>query len=121
MQYKIGEVIKGRISGVQPYGAFVNLDQENSGLIHISEISNGFVKDVHSIFHVGEEIEAKIIDFDDHHYKLSIKSLRQTSTRSRQRTYKKEKLPPMILGFKTLADQLDQWIVIANALEENDD
>lgn len=124
MQYKLGEIVKGRVTGVQPYGAFVSLDHENSGLIHISEISSGFIKNVCNVFKVGDIVEAKIIDLDEehHHYKLSIKSLKQNSTRHRQRIQRKEKLPTMNLGFKTLADHLDEWIKIANASEDmNDD
>ena len=44
MHYKIGEIVEGIITGIQPYGAFVSLDDETCGLIHISEISDGFVK-----------------------------------------------------------------------------
>ena len=40
MQYRIGQIVEGTITGIQPYGAFVSLDEETSGLIHISEISS---------------------------------------------------------------------------------
>ena len=52
MQYRIGQIVEGTITGIQPYGAFVSLDEETSGLIHISEISEGFVKDVNHFVHV---------------------------------------------------------------------
>ena len=37
MQYRIGQIVEGTITGIQPYGAFVSLDEETSGLIHISK------------------------------------------------------------------------------------
>lgn len=44
MDYQIGKVITGKITGVQPYGAFVSLDAETQGLIHVSEVKHGFIK-----------------------------------------------------------------------------
>ena len=41
--YKIGDTVKGKITGIQKYGIFVAVDNEYTGLIHISEISNAFV------------------------------------------------------------------------------
>ena len=40
MQYHIGEIVEGTITGLQPYGAFVSIDAKTKGLVHISEISN---------------------------------------------------------------------------------
>ena len=42
--YKIGQIIEGVITGVKPYGAFVKVDEQTTGLIHISEISDDFVR-----------------------------------------------------------------------------
>ena len=42
-RYHIGEVIKCTVSGIEPYGVFVNIDKNFNGLIHISEVSNEFV------------------------------------------------------------------------------
>ena len=44
--YKVGMTVYGKITGIKPYGAFVKFDDNVSGLIHISEISHGFVKDI---------------------------------------------------------------------------
>ncbi|MBS3988094.1 MAG: S1 RNA-binding domain-containing protein, partial [Erysipelothrix sp.] len=44
--YKVGQVVVGKISGIQPYGAFVVIDDNTTGLIHISEMSDYFVKDI---------------------------------------------------------------------------
>ena len=62
MHSKVGEVREGVISGIQPYGAFVQLDSGEKGLIHISEISKGYVKDVAQFLHVGERVRVKILD-----------------------------------------------------------
>ena len=46
MPYQIGQTVEGKVTGIQPYGAFVMLDRHTSGLIHISEISDGYVRDI---------------------------------------------------------------------------
>ena len=46
MQVKIGDIVHGKISGIQQYGIFVRLDSQIEGLIHISEIHGGYVKDI---------------------------------------------------------------------------
>ena len=46
MDYRIGMVLTGRVTGIQPYGAFVLLDDNTQGLIHISELKHGFISDV---------------------------------------------------------------------------
>ena len=45
-KYKVGSTVTGNVTGIEKYGAFVSLDDYYSGLIHISEISDGFVKDI---------------------------------------------------------------------------
>lgn len=60
----MGDVLTGKVTGIQPYGAFVALDEYTQGLVHISEITYGFVKDVSDFLSVGDEIEVKVLDVD---------------------------------------------------------
>ena len=116
MQYRIGQIVEGTITGIQPYGAFVSLDEETSGLIHISEISEGFVKDVNHFVHVHDRVKVKIIDFDKstHQARLSLKSLHPTAFRQERGRGKASRLPVMKIGFRSLAENLDRWIEEAN-------
>lgn len=61
---KTGDTIKAPISRISQFGAFMDLDGGIQGLIHLSEISHGVVKDIRDFIKVGEEIEAKIINFE---------------------------------------------------------
>lgn len=63
-QYKVGDVLTGKVTGIQPYGAFVALDEQTQGLVHISEITYGFVKDVSHFLKVGDEITVKILEIE---------------------------------------------------------
>ena len=56
IKYKKNEIVKGCVTGIEKYGAFISLDEYYSGLIHISEISNGFVSDIHNFLEIGETI-----------------------------------------------------------------
>ena len=62
MKYNINDVIYVTITSVIPYGAFVKADDEYTGLIHISEISHGFVKNISDFVHIGDLIFVEILD-----------------------------------------------------------
>ncbi|MDR1794401.1 MAG: S1 RNA-binding domain-containing protein [Erysipelotrichaceae bacterium] len=108
MSYQIGDVVDAVVTGIQPYGAFVALDNNTNGLIHISEISAGFVKDVHMFVEIGDRVTVKIIDIDPQskQARLSLKALYQN--RARQLT--KAKLPVNHIGFSTLRKLLPDWL-----------
>jgi general stress protein 13 len=107
-KYMKGRILKGVVTGIEPYGVFVQFDDYYSGLIHISEISDGFVRDPGDYVKVGEIINAKIIDVDDHmgHLKLSIKNIQYKE----KKITKRRKIQETSLGFKTLSYKLPFWI-----------
>jgi small subunit ribosomal protein S1 len=74
---KVGDVVKGRVSGLTTYGAFVNLGGAD-GLIHISELSWDRVNSVNEVLSVGDEVEVKVIKLDHELSRISL-SLRQMS------------------------------------------
>ncbi len=65
MAIEIGNILEGRVTGIMNFGAFVSLPGGKSGLVHISEIANTFVKDVHEHLQVGQTVKVKIIDIND--------------------------------------------------------
>lgn len=115
--YEVGDVLTGKVTGIQPYGAFVALDERTQGLVHISEITYGFVKDVSEYLSVGQEIEVKILEIDDNAEKISL-SIR--SLQERPVIKKKDAVPRKSLqdrvdesdanGFNLLKDKLQDWI-----------
>jgi ribosomal protein S1 len=74
---QVGDVVKGRVSGLTTYGAFVNLGGAD-GLIHISELSWDRVNSVNEVLSVGDEVEVKVIKLDHELSRISL-SLRQMS------------------------------------------
>lgn len=109
-QYKKGEIVTGCVTGIEKYGIFVSLDEYYSGLIHISEISDFFVKNPSDYVYVGETIRALVIDdsdLDSYHVKLSIKNIDYKFTKK-----KRKKIMETANGFKTLQEALPGWIEI---------
>ena len=76
-KYKINDIINCKVSGIETYGVFVVVDKKYTGLIHISEVSNEFVRDINDYVKVGDNIFAKIISIDEEskQMKLSIKDI----------------------------------------------
>ncbi|MDA9128983.1 S1 RNA-binding domain-containing protein [Candidatus Gracilibacteria bacterium] len=76
---KTGDTIKAPISRISQFGAFMDLDGGIQGLIHLSEISHGVVKDIREHVKVGEEVTAKIINFEPNKKRigLSLKALQE--------------------------------------------
>jgi small subunit ribosomal protein S1 len=78
-KYKLGGVVKAPVSRIAQFGAFLELVGGIQGLIHLSEISHGVVKDIKDFITVGETIEAKIINFEPKAKRigLSLKALQE--------------------------------------------
>jgi len=109
MKIKEGSRVRGKITGIQSYGAFVQLDEECNGLIHISELSDGYVKDIRDFVHVGEYVEVKVLKFNSQsrQARLSLKGINQNNHR-----YHRMKATDFETsnGFAPLASHLPVWI-----------
>lgn len=111
--YKNGQIIEGTITGIQPYGAFVQIDENTTGLIHISEISDDFVRDIHQFVSQGETVIAKVIDVDgkSKQLRLSLKALNYSRRKDRVAIPNKRPLvPAMEIGFDSLKNALPGWV-----------
>lgn len=65
MEFEIGSIVSGKVTGITKFGAFVTLAPGTSGLVHISEIANSYVSDVSAFLQTGQEVKVKIISVDD--------------------------------------------------------
>ncbi len=75
--YKVGDVVKGKVTKIAAFGAFVELSNKIDGLIHISQLSRDHVEKVKDVLSVGDEVEARVIkvDNDERRIGLSIKAV----------------------------------------------
>ena len=121
MEYKIGMILDGTITGLQPYGAFVSLSDTVQGLIHVSEVQAGYTKNIQGLLMVGQKVKVQVIDIDEYSKKISL-SLRTLETQVQQPNHRRKKYftnKNKKIGFGTLENELPIWIEEAmNALLE---
>ncbi len=105
--YRTGDIVKAKVSGITKYGIFVKVDEKYTGLIHISSMSEKFVKDPNTFTKVNDVINVEILDIDKNtsKMKLSIKNLRYKDKKINNR-----KVIETAHGFDTLKRNLPFWI-----------
>jgi len=93
-KYKVGDVVKGEVQKVVPYGAFVRIGEGLNGLIHISELSNKLVKNPEDIVKVGDPVDVKILSISstERHLGLSLKATGSKTEQTEQVEEKKEEI-----------------------------
>ncbi len=86
---EVGQIYDGVVTKVMPFGAFVKLPDGQSGMVHISEVSTGFVKDINEVCHEGMETKVKLVSIaDDGKIALSIKqTMPKPQSRPKPRTF----------------------------------
>ena len=104
---KINDIIEVVVTGIQKYGVFVLIDDKYDGLIHISEISSGYVKNINDYIKIKDKIYAQVVDIDEENnrYKLSIKNIDYRNDGKVIGSDDKE-----ANGFQPLKENLDLWI-----------
>lgn len=61
MSIEVGSKLQGKVTGITHFGAFIELPGGNTGLVHISEVADNYVKDINEFLKVGDEVEVKVI------------------------------------------------------------
>ena len=74
MEFGVGSIVEGKVTGITKFGAFVSLPEGKSGLVHISEIAYAYVSEVSDHLSVGQDVTVKVIGIDEsNRINLSIK------------------------------------------------
>ncbi len=74
-KYPVGSVVKGKVARIVKFGAFVELEPGIDGLVHISQINHGWIQSANEALKEGDEVEVKVMNYDDDRITLSIKEL----------------------------------------------
>lgn len=107
VNYKVDDIVKGKVTGMEDYGIFLSLEDNVTGLIHISEISSSFVRNVADYVKLGEEIHAKVIGIDEDGKKLRL-SIKDFDYRGDNKH--KVGIIETKSGFTNLQKALDKWV-----------
>lgn len=110
-EYQVDEIVVGKVSDILPYGAFVVFPNGQKGLVHISEISDDYVKRIQDHVLVGEIIRAIVLAIDPStlHLKLSMKRINKSVPEDDSHPFW-SKVPPHEIDFSPLRESLQKWI-----------
>lgn len=74
MQLEVGKIYEGKVTGITKFGAFVELDKDTTGMVHISEVANTFVSEIKDHLQEGQTVKVKVLSMgEDGKISLSIK------------------------------------------------
>lgn len=91
-----GQVLTGKVTGITKFGAFVELESGETGLVHISEVADAFVKDINDFVSVGDEVKVRVLNVDDNgKIGLSMKQGKEREKREARETRKKPQRPSL--------------------------
>ncbi len=90
-----GQVRTGRVTRIEKFGAFIDLGAERPGLVHVSELSSGYVGAAEEVVKVGDEVQVKVINVDrrKRQIDLSIKALEMEEFEEDESEFEEEELP----------------------------
>ncbi|SHM21700.1 S1 RNA binding domain protein [Caldanaerovirga acetigignens] len=80
MPVQVGQIVEGKVTGITKFGAFVELPEGVTGLVHISEVAEGYVKDVRDYLNYNDVVKVKVIAIsEDGRVSLSIRKTRENA------------------------------------------
>ena len=111
MNYQVGQLVIGKVYNVKPYALFMSFEDGVTGLLHISEISDSFVRDIEKFGSVGDEIKVKILTIDKENGFLRV-SYKQVPPEEAYSSHVNQRRLPTVTEeeFQPLKDKLDGWI-----------
>lgn len=132
-QYEVGSIVEGKVTGIKPFGAFVALDEKKQGLVHISHIAHGYVKDINEQLSVGDEVKVKVLSVDEESGKISL-SIKETQPKPERTERPRQQSggprgggggnkrsgggqQSQTQGFNTLEDKLKDWLKQSNEIQ----
>ena len=83
---QVGQIITGEVTGITNFGAFVLLPNKVTGLVHISEVANSYVRDINDYLQLNQEVKVKVISISEGKVGLSIRAANE-SQRDIQRAF----------------------------------
>ena len=95
MLLEVGAVLEGRVTGITAFGAFVSLPEGKSGLIHISEVANTYVNDIHEFLTVGQTVKVRVLSISpEGKISLSAKRAAEPQQSAPERSEPRRAQPP---------------------------
>ena len=94
MQLEVGKIYEGKVTGITKFGAFIDLGENKTGMVHISEVAPTFVKEITDFISMGETVKVRVLNIgDDGKISLSIERATDTPPPSQQRPQQSQQRP----------------------------
>ena len=122
MMYQVGQLVIGKVYNVKPYALFLSFEEGKTGLLHISEISDSFVRDIEKYGSIGDEIKVKILSIDKENGFLRVSYKQVPPEEAYSSHVNQRKLPEVTEEeFLPLKEKLEGWINDAYSQIEKED
>lgn len=111
MEVKIGDIIEGTVIELRPYGSILIFDDETLGLLHISEISNTYIKNLKRFMHIGRTYQVKVVSIaEDGFLRVSMTKISEQEKEDyRTRKDRKVQIDESQIDFSSLKEHLKIW------------
>jgi len=103
MPLKVGEIVEGVVKTITNFGAFIDLGDGQTGLVHISEIADGYVKDVSEFLSQDQKVKVKVLNIDEENKKITLSLKKANPQRQNNDSPKK----PIEMSFE---DRLSKFL-----------
>lgn len=111
MPVNVGDIVEGKVTDIMNYGVFIQLNDEKSGLVHISEVSKDYVEDIHTVLHSGDIVKVKVLSIDEKgKIALSIKKALPQSHDNKKPYMNKKEVQKEKNGPMSLDDMLSKFL-----------
>lgn len=112
MNYQVGDTVIGKVTGVKPYALFLSFEGGIKGLLHISELSDAYIRDIEKYGSVGDEIKVQILSIDQSNsfLRVSVKRIPEDEQYSTHVNESRIYLSDNEKDFSVLEEKLPTWI-----------
>ena len=110
--YEIGEIIEGTIINIRDFGAIMIFNDGKKGLLHISEVANVYIRNIHKYLKIGKTYQVKIIGIEEDGFlKLSMSKISEEEKDDFHKNgVKRVKIDPELIDYSALKEKLPEWI-----------
>ena len=113
---KVGDILEGTVVRVYPNYAIMLFESGSTGLLHISEITDGYIRNFTSYVAVGNIYRVKVIEIDEEKQSMKV-SVKQLTPEERKQATTHGEIPEEEISFKALEERLEGWIKEENKEE----
>ncbi len=111
-KFKVGDIIEGTVIAIRKFGAIMIFDNEQKGLLHISEVANAYIRNISRYLVIGKTYQVKILSIEDDGFlKVSMAKISQEEKDAyRNTSLKRTPVDSENIDFTALKEKLDEWV-----------